>query len=85
MDPELVQLDRLLDHDVFFQSVRADLLRRYPHTATRSRHSTDLDAQAGRVDDLVAREIEPSFLENALFDCATRCSSIRRACCPIRG
>lgn len=43
MDPELVQLDRLLDDDVLFQKVRADLLRRYPHTATRGRHSTPVE------------------------------------------
>jgi hypothetical protein len=34
LDPELVQLDRLLDDDRLFQAVRADLVRRYPHTAT---------------------------------------------------
>jgi hypothetical protein len=37
MDPELVQLDRLLDDDILFQKVRADLVRRSPHTATRGR------------------------------------------------
>jgi transposase, IS5 family len=43
MDPELSQLDRLLDDDILFQKVRADLLRRYPHTATRGRHSTPVE------------------------------------------
>src|SRR5207247_9603381 len=40
LDPELAQLDRLLDDDELFQGVRADLVRRRPHAATRGRHST---------------------------------------------
>jgi hypothetical protein len=40
MEPALVQLDRLLDDDVLFQRVKADLRRRAPHTATRGRPST---------------------------------------------
>jgi IS5 family transposase len=43
MDRELTQLDRLLDDDVLFQKVRGDLLRRYPHTATRGRPSTPVE------------------------------------------
>jgi IS5 family transposase len=43
MDPELVQLDRLLDDDILFQKVRADLVRRSPHTATRGRYSTPVE------------------------------------------
>jgi len=43
MDPELVQLDRLLDDDVLFQKVRADLVCRYRHTATRGRPSTPVE------------------------------------------
>jgi IS5 family transposase len=43
MDPELAQLDRLLDDDILFQQVRSDLLRRYPYTATRGRHSTPVE------------------------------------------
>jgi IS5 family transposase len=41
--PELAQLDRLLDDDRLFQTVRADLVRRYSHTATRGRHSTPVE------------------------------------------
>src|SRR5215211_8733026 len=33
LDPELAQLDQLLDDDALFQRVRADLVRRRPHTA----------------------------------------------------
>jgi transposase, IS5 family len=40
LDPELTELDHLLDDDRVFQTVRADLVRRYPHTATRGRPST---------------------------------------------
>jgi transposase, IS5 family len=39
-DPVLRQLDPLLDDDPLFQLVRADLVRRYPHTADHGRHST---------------------------------------------
>src|SRR5262245_39189374 len=42
-EPELAQLDRLLDDDRLFQTVRADLARRYPHTATRGRPSTPVE------------------------------------------
>src|SRR5215213_5024152 len=43
LDPELTQLDQLLDDDALFQRVRADLVRRRPHTATRGRHSTPVE------------------------------------------
>ncbi len=42
-DPELAQLDQLLEDDVLFQRVRADLARRYPRTTTRGRHSTPVE------------------------------------------
>jgi transposase, IS5 family len=40
MDAELSPLDSILDDDVLFQRVRADLARRCPNTATHGRHST---------------------------------------------
>ncbi len=43
LDPELVQLDQLLDDDELFQRVRADLARRRPHTTTRGRPSTPVE------------------------------------------
>jgi transposase, IS5 family len=43
LDPELAELDHLLEDDRLFQTVRADLIRRYPHTATRGRHSTPVE------------------------------------------
>lgn len=43
MDPELVHLDHLLADDVIFQKVRAELVRRYPQTATRGRRSTPVE------------------------------------------
>ena len=43
LEPELAQLDPLLDDDALFQRVRADLVRRRPHTATRGRHSTPVE------------------------------------------
>lgn len=43
-DPVLVQLDRLLDDDVVFQQVRADLARRYPRTTCWGRPSTPVEA-----------------------------------------
>src|SRR5687767_5436283 len=39
-DPVLKQLDRLLDDDVLYARVRADLGRRYPQTPGHGRHST---------------------------------------------
>ena len=42
-EPELRELDRLLDDDAIFQRVKADLLRRAPKTATRGRHSTPVE------------------------------------------
>src|SRR6188474_1804586 len=43
LEPVLVQLDRLLEDDRLFATVRADLARRYPHTLTRGRHSTPVE------------------------------------------
>jgi hypothetical protein len=42
-EPELAQLDRLLDDDVFFERVKADLCRRYPNSARLGRHSTPVE------------------------------------------
>jgi IS5 family transposase len=42
-DPVLVQIDRLLDDDVVFQQVRADLARRSPRTACWGRPSTPVE------------------------------------------
>ena len=43
-EPELRQLDRLLEDDVIVQRVKADLARRCPHSLTRGRHSTPVEA-----------------------------------------
>jgi transposase, IS5 family len=43
-DPVLVKLDRLLEDDLLFQQVRADLVRRYRLTAVHGRHSTPAEA-----------------------------------------
>ena len=43
MEPELAALDKLLDDDVLFQCVKADLLRRYPQSARRGRRSTPVE------------------------------------------
>ena len=43
MDPVLAQLDQLLEDDALVQRVKADLLRRTPHTATRERPSTPVE------------------------------------------
>src|SRR5688572_26418489 len=42
-DPVLTQLDHLLDDDTLFQAVKADLLRRYPRTATTGWPSTPVE------------------------------------------
>jgi transposase, IS5 family len=43
MDPVLTELDHLLEDDVVFQRVRADLAKRYPQTLTRGRPSTPVE------------------------------------------
>jgi len=43
MEPELAQLDVLLDDDVLFERVKADLVRRYPNSARLGRHSTPVE------------------------------------------
>jgi IS5 family transposase len=43
LEPVLAQLDQLLDDDALVQGVKADLLRRAPHTATRGRRSTPVE------------------------------------------
>ncbi len=43
-DPVLRQLDRVLEDEPLYQLVRADLVRRYPHTADHGRHSTPAEA-----------------------------------------
>jgi IS5 family transposase len=42
-EPELRELDRLLEDDVLFQRVKADLSRRRPHSLHRGRHSTPVE------------------------------------------
>jgi IS5 family transposase len=43
LDPVLAALDKLLDDDVLFQHVKADLLRRYPRSACKGRRSTPVE------------------------------------------
>ena len=43
MEPELAQLDGLLDDDVLFETVKADLSRRYPNSGRLGRHSTPVE------------------------------------------
>jgi IS5 family transposase len=43
-EPELRELDHLLDDDGILQRVKADLARRHPHSLTRGRHSTPVEA-----------------------------------------
>jgi IS5 family transposase len=43
MDPVLAQIDILLADDAIFQAVKADLLRRFPHTADDGRPSTPVE------------------------------------------
>jgi transposase, IS5 family len=43
MEPELAQLDELLEDDMLFERVKADLSRRYPNSARLGRHSTPVE------------------------------------------
>src|SRR5215204_384741 len=42
-EPELVQLDELLDDDELFSVVKADLIRRHPNSGRFGRHSTPVE------------------------------------------
>jgi IS5 family transposase len=42
-EPELRELDRLLEDDAILQRLKADLARRAPHSLTRGRHSTPVE------------------------------------------
>jgi IS5 family transposase len=42
-EPELAQLDELLDDDVLFERVKADLSQRYPNSKSCGRHSTPVE------------------------------------------
>ena len=43
MEPQLAQLDVLLDDDELFSVVRADLIQRYPNSGRLGRHSTPVE------------------------------------------
>jgi IS5 family transposase len=43
LEPELAQLDVLLDDDQLFELVKTDLLKRYPHSERLGRHSTPVE------------------------------------------
>lgn len=42
-EPQLQELDRLLDDDAIFQRVKGDLAKRHPHSLTKGRHSTPVE------------------------------------------
>jgi IS5 family transposase len=42
-EPELAQLDELLDDDELFKLVKADLVKRYPNSGKLGRHSTPVE------------------------------------------
>jgi transposase, IS5 family len=43
MEPELAQLDVLLEDDELFKLLKTDLLKRYPHSERLGRHSTPVE------------------------------------------
>lgn len=76
LDPELAQLDQLVDDDALFQRVRADLARRYPKTTTRGRHSTPVEVILRLL--VVKRLYDWSYEETAHF---VGDSLVLRQCC----
>ena len=42
-EPELAELDRLLDDELLVQQVKADLARRFPHSTVTGRPSTPVE------------------------------------------
>lgn len=43
MEPELAQIDQLLDDEVLYQLMRADFARRFPQTEQTGRRSTPVE------------------------------------------
>jgi IS5 family transposase len=43
MEPELAQIDKILDDDELFQLIRSDLAQRHPHTLETGRNSTPVE------------------------------------------
>jgi IS5 family transposase len=78
MEPELTQLDWLLEDDVLCQRVKADLRRRAPHTATRGRPSTPVEGIVRRL--VVKRLYRWSYEETEHF---VADSLVRRQCCRL--
>jgi IS5 family transposase len=64
-EPELRALDGLLDDDTLFQRVKADLARRCPHSLTRGRHSTPVEAILRRM--VVKRRYQWSYEQTEHF------------------
>jgi IS5 family transposase len=64
-EPELRELDRLLADDGILQRVTADLARRAPHSLTRGRHSTPVEAILRRL--VVKRLYSWSYAETEHF------------------
>ena len=65
MEPELAELDRLLEDDALFRRVKADLCRRYPRSATRGRHSTPVEVVLRML--VVRRLYDWSYAETERF------------------
>ena len=43
MEPELAQIDQILDDDELYQLIKHDLSQRYPRTLETGRHSTPVE------------------------------------------
>ena len=65
MEPKLAGLDRLLEDDVLFQRVKADLSRRYRNSAIRGRHSTPVEVMLRMI--VVRRLYDWSYEETEHF------------------
>ncbi|MCL0080120.1 transposase [Dehalococcoidia bacterium] len=48
MEPELAQLDKLLEDDILFQEVKDDLAKRFPHTRIISKGKVQRPTEFGR-------------------------------------
>src|SRR5918998_1680331 len=64
-EPELRELDRLLDDDAILQRIKADMARRAPHSLTRGRHSTPVEVILRRF--VVKRLYQWSYEETEHF------------------
>ena len=80
-EPELAQLDQLLEDDRLFSLVKADLTKRYPNSGRLGRHSTPVEVILRML--VVKRLYGWNLYENVKLQSGPR-TWFRHAASPIR-